>query len=280
MSTLFLLAGCGQPAPAPPSLSPRPSSPLAQRPSAPVSTAPTTGVLLDEDFGGSRLDGSVWTTCYWWDDHGCTITSNNELQWYRPEGVRVSGGALQLVAERGDQRASDGTTYPFRSGMVTTGPARDGDKAKLAFTYGTVDARLRVPTGRGLWSAMWLLPASQDSRPEIDVMEILGNDPSEAILHLHPSKRNAASPGKTVTVPGVDFSKGWHDFRLDWTPGRLDYLIDGQRVWRLTGKHVPAEPMYLIFNLAVGGSYPGDPDDRTEFPATFAIDHVKITAPA
>ena len=261
-----------------------PSSPLppssSQRPSTAVSTAPTTGVLLDEDFNGAALDESVWNTCYWWDDDGCTITSNDELQWYRPEGVFVSGGSLRLVAERGDQHASDGKTYPFRSGMVTTGPTQDEGKAKLAFTYGTVEARLRVPSGRGLWSAMWLLPASQDSRPEIDVMEILGNDPTEAILHLHPSNRKKASPGKTVTVPGTDFSKGWHNFRLDWTPGRLDYLIDGKRVWRLSGKQVPDEPMYLIFNLAVGGAYPGDPSDSTKFPATFSIDHVKITAAA
>ncbi|HEY5788505.1 MAG TPA: family 16 glycosylhydrolase [Microlunatus sp.] len=292
---ITLLAGCGQPTPAPtqrqPDQSAAPATPSVgasstgdepdDSPSAtPSAKPPTRKVLLDEDFSGDTLDRTNWNTCHWWDDDGCTITSNNELQWYRPEGVRVADGALQLVAERGDQRASDGETYPFRSGMVTTGPTKQDGDPKVAFTYGIVEARLRVPSGQGLWSAMWLLPASTESRPEIDVMEILGNDPTEAILHFHPQNRKAKSPSKTVTPRGVAFSKGWHDFRIDWSPNRLDYVIDGKRVWRVSGAQVPDEPMYLIFNLAVGGVYPGDPGASTNFPATFAIDRVKITAGA
>ena len=288
---IIVLAGCGQAVPTPTQRQPdqtataKPSTgssatsatPSAT-PSATSAQPPARRVLLDDDFDGDSLDQTHWNTCHWWNDDGCTITSNDELEWYRPEGVRVGDGALRLVAERGDQRASDGQTYPFRSGMVTTGPTEQDGDAKVAFTYGTVEARLRVPAGKGLWSAMWLLPASTESRPEIDVMEILGNDPTEAILHFHPQNRKAKSPSKTVTPRGVDFSKGWHDFRIDWSPQRLDYLIDGKRVWRLTGEQVPDEPMYLIFNLAVGGVYPGDPTASTKFPSTFAIDRVKITA--
>ena len=274
VAVLTALAGCGQPLPAP--AAPPPERSVGAKPT----TSPTPQVLLDEDFNGNTLDETRWDTCHWWNDDGCTIASNDELQWYRPEGVRVSDGTLQLVAERGDQQASDGKTYPFRSGMVTTGPTKQDGNAKVAFTYGTVDARLRVPAGQGLWSALWLLPANTQSRPEIDVMEILGNDPTTAILHLHPKNRKARSPSKTVTRPGIDFSKGWHDFRIDWSPGRLDYLIDGQRVWRLTGDQVPDEPMYLIVNLAVGGVYPGDPADDTPFPATLAVDSIKITSGA
>jgi beta-glucanase (GH16 family) len=161
--------------------------------------------------------------------------------------------------------------------MVSTGPPHDGKPAKRAFTYGTVDARVWVPDGKGLWSAMWLLPASQESRREIEVFEILGNDPTTSIMHLHPSDRSAASPAKTAKLPGVDFSQGWHDFRLDWRPRSLTFTIDGHRVLRLTGRQVPDKPMYLIIDLAVGGDYPGDPSWATRFPATLAVDRVTIT---
>ena len=245
-------------------------------PQTPAATGPR--VILDDDFESGPLDTSVWNTCHWWNDEGCTIASNNELEWYRSEQVAIRDGALQLTAVPESIQASDGKEYPFRSGMVTTGPEQHDGQAKLAFTYGTVEARLRVPAGKGLWSAMWLLPADEDSRPEIDVLEVLGQDPGKLIMHLHPEDRNAESPRKDYQLSGTDFAAGWHDVKLDWQPGVLTYYVDGKRVWRVTGDQVPAEPMYLILNLAVGGVYPGDPDESTAFPAIFAIDRVKITA--
>lgn len=262
---------------------PDPTSAAPTRPSRVASPSPSstpTGpqVILDESFDSGRLDQSVWNTCHWWDDEGCTIASNEELQWYRPEQARVRDGALQLIAEPEPVTGSDGVDYDFRSGMVTTGPERHDGQAKLAFTYGTVEARLRTPAGKGLWSAMWLLPADEDSRPEIDVLEVLGQNPEKLIMHLHPADRSAQSPRKDYVLPGSDFSTGWHDVKLDWAPGVLTFWADGKQVWRVTGDQVPDEPMYLIFNLAVGGVYPGDPNEKTVFPATYAIDHVKITA--
>ena len=255
-----------------------PASPA--RPTSPSPSPTPTGprVILDESFDSGRLDLSVWNTCHWWNDDGCTITSNEELQWYRDDQVRIRDGALQLTAVPESITGSDGKEYDFRSGMVTTGPERHDGQAKLAFTYGTVEARLRVPAGKGLWSAMWLLPASEQSRPEIDVLEVLGQDPKKLIMHLHPEDRSAESPRKDYTMPGSDLSQGWHDIKLDWAPGALTFYADGKQMWRVTGDQVPDEKMYLIFNLAVGGVYPGDPNEQTSFPATFAIDRIKITA--
>ncbi len=185
---------------------------------------------------------------------------------------------LELTAVRDQIQGSDGETYPFRSGMVTTGPPRHDAPPKVAWTYGTVEARVRVPAGRGLWPAMWMLPADEDSRPEIDVLEVLGQDPAEAIMHLHPEDREADSPGQRYRLEQSTFAEGWHVVRLEWTPGLLTWFIDGAQVWQLRGKQVPDEPMYLVLNLAVGGVYPGSPDDSTTFPATFAIDRVRVTA--
>ena len=248
--------------------------------SSTTSTAESPGrVLLDDTFDDGRLDSEIWNTCHWWANDGCTIASNDELQWYVPEQVTVADGALQLTADRAPTQGSDGSSYDFRSGMVTTGPpaGEDDAPAKLAMTYGTVEARLRVPAGRGLWPAVWLLPASRESRPEIDLLEVLGQQPDELIMHLHPKSRQAESPSQRYRVPGPSLAEDWHTVRLDWSADRLEFFLDGVRVWKLKDGQVPDEPMYLVLNLAVGGEYPGPPDSDTKFPATFSIDYVRIT---
>ncbi len=251
----------------------------ATDPSATPSTS-SNRVVLDENFDGGTLDESRWNTCHWWNDGGCTIASNNELEWYRPEQVTVADGTLRLTAAPNRYVASDGETYDFTSGMVTTGPTPDDDNAKVAITYGTVEARFKAPAGRGLWPAIWLLPASKESRPEIDPLEMIGQDPSELILHFHPEDRDADSPSKRVRVTAPDLAEDWHTVGLSWTPGKLVYTLDGTPIWTVTGDQVPSEPMYLVMNLAVGGAYPGPPDDSTPFPATFEIDHVRLTTGA
>jgi beta-glucanase (GH16 family) len=237
-------------------------------------------VLLNATFDDGRLDPAIWNTCHWWADQGCTIATNNELEWYLPQQVSVSDGALRLTAEPSPVRGSDGRSYNFRSGMVTTGPPpmSEDAPAKLAFTYGSVEARLRIPAGRGLWPALWLLPASRESVPEIDVLEAVGQDPSHVVMHLHPKDRSVRPPNKGYRIPGPDLAEDWHTLRLDWSDNRLDFFVDGTRVWRVTGNQVPDEPMYVVLNLAVGGDHPGPPDSETPFPATFAIDYLRITA--
>lgn len=241
-------------------------------------TARSSQVLLDATFDNGRLDPAVFNTCHWWADSGCTIATNDELEWYVPEQVTVADGALRLTAERAPVRGSDGNTYEFRSGMVTTGPpAQEDAPAKLAFTYGSVEARLRVPAGRGLWPALWLLPASRESLPEIDLLEVIGQDPGELSMYLHPADPAEPSPNRRYRVPGADLAEDWHTVRLDWSAGSLRFFLDGVQVWQVTGSQVPDEPMYVVLNLAVGGVFPGPPDERTVFPATFAIDRLRIT---
>jgi beta-glucanase (GH16 family) len=242
------------------------------------SSKTASAVVLDESFDGDTLNTAVWNTCHWWADQGCTIESNDELEWYLPEQVSVSDGALRLTADRIPTSGSDGKEYEYRSGMVTTGPTDSSDsEAKVSWTYGTVVARLRVPAGRGLWPAFWMLPADRESRPEIDIMEVIGQDPGQIIMHLHPRDRDEDSPSERYRLPGKDLASGWHTIRLDWRPERLTFFVDGTEVWRVTGDQVPDEPMYLVLNLAVGGVYPGPPDDTTRFPATFEIDRIRIT---
>ena len=233
-------------------------------------------IILDEQFDGTSLDLDVWNTCHWWDDEGCTIASNNELEWYLPGQVQVSDGVLRLTAEQREVLGADGEIFPYVSGMVSTGPPEHDGEPKLAFTYGTVEVQFRAPLGAGLWPAIWMLPASEESKPEIDIFEAVGQQPRRASMYFHPRRESEWEPthARVYFPPGVDLADT-HSVRLEWSPGRLDFYFDGQKVWEVTGERVPDEPMYLVMNLAVGGDY-GGPPDPSAFPATFEIDYARI----
>jgi len=232
-------------------------------------------LLLHEDFNGTQLDRSRWRTCYWWAVRGCTIASNHELQRYQPEQVRVHDGTLRLVAQRRRGRGSDGR-HRYVSGMISSGPARGASRPKFAFRYGRAEIRARVPAGRGLWSAFWLLPVNRSSKPEIDVMEIVGQRRDVAEFHLHwrAPDGEAKRRGKRWASRGL--RSGWHTFAIDWRPGSLAWLVDGVVRWRVRGAVVPRTPMYLIVNLAVGGKWAGTPDSSTTFPSALLVDSVKV----
>ena len=101
--------------------------------------------------------------------------------------MSVDDGVLRLTARRQAVRGSDGRIYPFTSGMVTTGRSTDrlSKPPRFGFRYGRVETRMRLPEGQGLWPAMWMLPVSHRSDPEIDVVEVLGHTPRLVRAHFH-----------------------------------------------------------------------------------------------
>lgn len=233
-------------------------------------------LILDENFDGPGLDTDVWNTCHWWDDGGCTIKTNDELEWYLPGQVQVRDGILRLTAEMRQVTGEGGKLFPYVSGMVSTGPPVHQGDAKLAFTYGTVEVRFRAPLGAGLWPAIWMLPASEESKPEIDMFEAVGQRPNQARMYFHPKVDPVLNVSRHVIEfpPGVDLADT-HTVRLEWSPGHMDFYFDHEKVWEVTGDQVPNEPMYLVMNLAVGGVF-GGPPDPAAFPATFEIDYARI----
>src|SRR4051812_4203153 len=236
-----------------------------------------TKPVLRAEFNGTRLDNDVWSRCHWWSSTGCTIASNHELEWYLPGQVSVRHGVLRLTAQRRRVRGSDGNVYRYVSGMVSSGPTGESSPAGFAFRYGRAEIRARIPAGRGLWSAFWLLPASRSSLPEIDVMEMRGQQPATVNMHLHHRGPDGedVNQGGTWIAP-ASLAAGWHRFAIDWRPGLLRWLIDGKQRFRLTGKNVPDVPMYLVADLAVGGDYPGPPNHATPFPSALKIDYVRV----
>jgi beta-glucanase (GH16 family) len=228
--------------------------------------------VFSDEFRGRSLDVRRWYTCFWWAATTCSIESNRELELYDAGDVSVNGGALHLQAQKRQVVGWNGVTHDYTSGMVMTGGRRGVRAAAFAFTYGYAEARVRVPKGKGLWPAFWLLPVSYDSRPEIDAMEILGDNPSAVHMHFHYADQDVGT-----TWTGPDFSAGWHTFGVDWEPNAIVWYVDGVERWRFTDASViPHEPMYLLANLAVGGSWPGDPDATTPFPSSYDLDYIRV----
>jgi beta-glucanase (GH16 family) len=236
-------------------------------PTVPMTAPATTAreLVFAEGFDGPQLDDDKWIPCYpWWAGEGCEHLVNNELQWYRPQQNRLAGSRLEMTAKPkrvlGEDEEGDPHWFDYVSGMVTTA-------GKFEFTYGYVEIEARVPDGQGLWPALWLLTAPCCA-PEIDIMENLGQRPGKMYFTYHPDYRHQLG----TSVRGV--SRGWHTYAVDWQPDSVTWYLDGDEVFHVD--QAPQEPMYLLMNLAVGGDWPGPPDDTTDFPATFDVRSVKI----
>ena len=234
-------------------------------------------IVFQDEFEESEIDESRWTACYWWDRRGCTNLGTGELQWYRPDQRSIDDGMLRLWADEDPFEASDGENYRYRSGMVTSGRStNDFDTLpRFGFTYGYVEARIRAPQGQGLWPAVWMLPLTHEARPEIDIVEVLGHRPEKYELHFHTRDDDGDRISFGGDYTGEELADGWHTVAVDWRPDAVVWMIDGVERWRVE-ELVPDEPMYLLANLAVGGEWPGAPDEFTEFPASFDIDYVRV----
>jgi beta-glucanase (GH16 family) len=172
----------------------------------------------------------------------------------------------------------NGTRYRYTSGMVMTGGRKYRQLPGFTYRYGLAEARVRVPKGKGLWSAFWMLPASYESRPEIDAIEILGDSTSIQRMHFHYLEPDATRADVGADWVGPDFSAGWHTFAVDWESDAVVWYVDGVERWRFADRSViPREPMYLVLNLAVGGKSPGRPHGSTIFPSYFSVDYVRVS---
>ncbi len=152
--------------------------------------------------------------------------------------------------------------------------------------YGRIEARIKLPEGQGLWPAFWMLGENIDEIDwpgcgEIDILELLGHEPNTIHHNVHYTNSGNAHEellGSHVLSSG-SFSSDYHVFALDWTPQSLVYRIDGQMTHQVPIEEEMKEFMrsaYLILNVAVGGNWPGDPDDTTVFPQSMYVDYVRL----
>lgn len=253
---------------------------MAAAQSAPAPAGQQWNLIFNDEFNDNVVDPLKWGKCYYWYSQyydGCP--NSNERQYYRGSQVTESGGSLRLTAAKQDVQGWNGTaeqTYNYTSGMVATVKYNYETYTHVPFatTYGFFEARMKLPAGQGLWPAFWLLEEDQTGPPEIDIMEFLGHDTTTIHMNYH-YPENGHQQAQTSFM-GPDFSSGWHTYAVNWEPGKITWYIDGVARKTFTGNQVTDKPMYIIMNLAVGGSWPGDPDTSTPFPATMEVDYVRV----
>lgn len=234
-------------------------------------------LVWEDNFDGTTVNTSKWafqegtgcpTLCNW---------GNNELQYYRAANATVSGGFLTITAKKENFGGKAYTSARLR----TLGLAD--------FTYGKIEMRAKLPIGRGLWPAFWMLPTNSPygnwpMSGEIDIMEYVGHQPSQVFGTLHYGNPNQIYSSTTTTLASGTFHDDFHTFAIEWEPNRIRWLVDGVQYacksnWISSAAGYPApfdKPFHMLLNLAVGGNLPGSPDASTVFPQELVVDWVRV----
>ncbi len=237
-------------------------------------------LVWQDEFNGNAIDDTKWSHEVNADGGG-----NNELQYYtdRAENSYVENGSLVI------QALSERFTGP--------GGTRDYTSARLRslfkgdWLYGRFDVRAKLPIGRGLWPAVWMLPSDWQyggwaASGEIDIMELVGHEPSRVhgTIHHGASFPNNISTGDHFDLVLGTFNDDYHLFTLEWEETEMRWYVDGIHYltindWSTTGADFPApfdKRFHMLLNVAVGGNWPGSPDASTVFPQTMEIDYVRV----
>jgi beta-glucanase (GH16 family) len=250
-----------------------PTSPPAQ-PADPA--FPATRLVFADEFNGPA--GSKPDTTKWTYDPG--VPQNGEIQYYTPNSENASmngSGSLVIEARRQDYQGRQYTSHRMNTGN------------KFSVQYGRIEARVKVPKGNGLWPAFWLMGDDfLQGRPwpyngEIDIMEVLGRNTSEAYSTLHAPAYNGAG-GYGQKYATVDLSQDYHVWAAEWDSKGIRFFLDGRQVFdaaketveNTRGPWIFDHKFYLILNLAVGGDFPGPIDASTPFPSQMLVDYVRV----
>lgn len=244
---------------------------------------PTTGYTTPETYEGMNLvwqdefDGNTlggdWT---FETGTGGNGWGNNELQYYKEENTRVTDGYLIITAKK---ESFGGQEYTS-SRIITNG--------KQSFKYGRIDIRAALPKGQGIWPALWMLGSNFGSVGwpacgEIDIMELIGGTGKDNTVYGTAHWQNGgeyASYGDHYTLNSGVFADEFHVFSIVWDASTITWYVDD--VAYHTIDITPTElsefqnNFFFIFNVAVGGNWPGNPDNSTVFPQQMAVDYVRV----
>ena len=236
---------------------------------------PDMQLVWNDEFDGSELDESLWShdigdgcpdLCGW---------GNNELEYYRPENTWVNGGVLTIEA-----RDESFGGRPYTSGKIVT-------RGKQAVQYGRIDIRATLPKGQGLWPALWMLGTNQPTVGwprcgEIDIMEMIGGNGREKTIggNVYYWTNSQGSMPKSFTLDEGTFADKYHVFSIIWTEETIKWYVDDVEFhsFNITAANLSEfqNPFYMIFNVAVGGNWPGSPDETTIFPTRMQVDYVRV----
>ena len=243
-----------------------------------------TGYTTADSYPGYTLawadefDGNTVNTSNWTYEQGGNGWGNNELENYtdRKQNSFVSNGNLIIEAR----------SESYNGGQYTS--ARMITKNKKTFTYGRVDIRAKLPKTKGIWPALWMLGNNIDAVGwpacgEIDIMELLGQEPSKMYntIHYGSSAATHGSYGTNYSLTGESFDEKFHVFSMDWKEDSIKMFVDDNQVFACN-KSVVGQPypfnsdFFFIFNIAVGGNWPGSPDGSTVFPQRMIVDYIRV----
>jgi beta-glucanase (GH16 family) len=260
------------------------------RPSAPAALADSDGsppqlpgwnlVWYDEFDGpnGSGVDPTRWRPIVEGNGSG-----NHELEYYtdRVKNAYLEDGMLVIAAYRETFSGPDGTRDYTSARLVSHG---------LEQRYGRFEARMKLPDGKGMWPAFWMMGTNigQVGWPacgEIDIMENVWQQPSTVYGSIHgPGYTGATGVGSPYSLPsGERFADGFHVFAVEWDPTSVRFFVDGTNYETRTRADLPPggvwefdHPFFLLVNTAVGGDWPGSPDPTTPFPQLMYVDYVRV----
>ncbi len=233
-------------------------------------------LVWSDEFNGTGLDQSKWSYQI---GTGFQGWGNNELQYYtnRPVNVDVFDGNLWIVAQRENF-----------GGMQYTS-ARIRTRNKGDWRYGRIEMRAKLPRGRGIWPAFWMMPTDEvfggwPRSGEIDIMELIGQQPNRVYGTIHfatPSLQHQYQ-GTFYTLPQGTFNDDYHLFWIEWQQNEIKWYVDSTLYFTRVPAHLGGanwpfnERFHIILNVAVGGNWPGSPDSTTVFPQSMVVDYVRV----
>ena len=239
-------------------------------------TYPGYTLAWKDEFDGTALDLNAWNQEV---GNGSGGWGNNELEYYTSstKNTFLSNGKLIIEARK---EAVSGFNYT--SGRMTTQNKKD-------FTFGRIDIRAKLPVAKGIWPALWMLGSnintvSWPACGEIDIMELIGTYPNRTYgtLHWKPVSGTNTNKGSEYNLATGNFSQQFHVFSIIWSQDMIKWLVDDQLFLTITKADFGAAnypfnaSQFLIFNVAVGGNWPGPPDASTTFPQRMFVDYVRV----
>ncbi|MFB9090403.1 glycoside hydrolase family 16 protein [Flavobacterium paronense] len=231
-------------------------------------------VMQDEFDTDGAPNSAIWSYNIGTGNNGW---GNNELEYYTDssDNVKVADGMLQITARK---QAFMGSEYTS---------ARLLSKGLFEQKYGRFEARIKMPSGQGIWPAFWLLGANSDTVTwplcgEIDIMEYKGQEPTITHGTVHgPGYSGGSAITKSYDLINDRFDTDFHIFGIEWGKNYINFYVDDVLYNQITPDKVTGEwvydhTFYMILNLAVGGSYVGPPNSATTFPQTMYVDYVRV----
>ena len=271
LGSLFLVA-CGGTAVSEPTSTPEPTQTPTPAPTpTPDWVRDGWTLVWQDEFDGSAIDTTKWNF-----ETGGTGWGNAESQYYTdfPTNAFIEDGQLVIQANEESHRGKR-----YTSARMTT-------QGKFEPEYGRIEIRAQIPTGQGIWPALWMLGANIDTtgwphNGEIDIMENVGHEPTLIHGTVHGP---GYSGGDGIGVPfsiGEPFYKDFYTYSIEWEENEIRWYVDDLLYHTLTPDDVPGEwvydhPFFLLMNVAVGGYWPGYPDETTEFPQQMRVEYVRV----